>query len=137
MFAAGDALDNLETLLNSILLKELMQRGVEALANLFVQSAPSLHFGPQVDMLLGSAGPLRALCAWRQLNAASPELLKCVWRGTERSARPSAVSLFEVALFDQHYQSAISLVLAFCDSAESRASFVGFLSRQDPQGDTM
>jgi hypothetical protein len=133
----GDELDSLELVLNSVFMTELMRCGAVSEAKQFIATSPSLCFGSNLDLLLMTVDSVPALRYWRQLNDASPELLKCVWNATEVAARPSVVSLFEVALFDELYRSATSLFLAFRESPQHKAGLLEFLTRQDAAGDTV
>ncbi len=134
---ASKALDDLETVLNSTHLTELLRRNDPKEAKEFAALTPSLCFGPDFDSFLGtnSASLLRM---WRQMNDPSPQLVQCIWSATEFHYRPSAVSMFEVAVAEHHFGAAQSVLLAFSGSSSpNKTAFSNLLNRRDETGDTL
>ncbi len=102
----------------------------------FIASAPPLFFGSALDAFTGGddTPPLQQL---RQLNPVAPDLWKCIWDATEPDARPSLLSVFDVALSDQLYATAHSIFLAFGESSQHKAAFTHFLNRKNESGNSL
>ncbi len=136
MDGAGDAYDNLETLLNSVLLFHYLRNGELAAATKAASSAPSLFFDASMDCLLKEPWG-SALRAWREQNRASPELLKCIWEATDPRSRPSPLALFEVALSDEQYGAAESALTAFSGVPSHKSAFSSLLDAVDSASDSL
>jgi hypothetical protein len=134
MLYAGDAYDDLETLLHSVLVSYHVRNGRTKEAETAATLAPALFFDESMNRLLdGAWRPV--LRVWREQIEASPELLKCIWRSTDPHFRPSVRALFEVTLCDEQYRAAEGVILAF--GPQHKATFSQLFNAQDESGNTV
>jgi hypothetical protein len=133
---AGDPLDNLEILLSSVLLTEYLRVGAVNSAE-HLTAVVSPYLGPALDGFLDVQDvPPSALSALWRLDVPSPVLLKRIWAATETNARPSPLTLFEMALCEKRYGAAQSALAAFSSSERDRKAFAQYLNRRDEAGNT-
>jgi hypothetical protein len=132
----GDAYDNLETLLNSVLLLHHLRHNQLAEATALAARAPALFFDASMDELV-QANRTPALRAWRETDAVLPGLFKRIWEATDPLSRPSPLSLLDVTLSDEQYSAAQSVLMVFGTSPPHSDAFSQLLNSQNQTGETV